>query len=130
MAGKPSSHIRRIPSGIVEVKAWTAQDNYKLLTLCERYTLDEISKRLGRGREAVKQQMLKRGLRPRTEVYSMSGAARATGYHRVQLERARDALGMNWHWNKHGTKGLWTITQKQLDEMCEYLKTEGQSKVA
>lgn len=102
-------------------RPWTrSEDNY-LLFRCEKYTTAEMAERLNRTVSATRKRLRDLGLEPSCGVYSLSKACRETGYAASQLERARTSLNIVWRKN---SEGRYAITEDQLKEMCEYLKTE------
>lgn len=102
-------------------RPWTRDEDNYLLFRCEKYTVSELAERLNRTIGDTGKRLRLLGLEPSCGVYSLTKACRETGYATSQLERARTSLNMVWRKN---SEGRFAITEEQLTEMCEYLKTE------
>ena len=111
-------------------RAWTKREQFQLMTYSEKYGIQKLMELMGRSKDSIFSQVKQMGLRLRCDVYSLNSACKATGYHYTQLERARDALGQLWRWERFRGFGRFTISQNQLEALCEYLKTEGQQEAA
>jgi len=110
-------------------RPWTKREVADLYLYVERYGPHIISKKLNRTLWEVRRKTQHLRIKTRTEVYSEQRAKKVTGYHEYQLQRARFALKQIWRVETFTGPGKrpkkrFTITQKQLDEMCEYLKTD------
>lgn len=109
---------------------WCQRDVFELYRLVERYGPKVIAKKMGRSKAEITYKLRHLKLHTRTEVYSQWRAWKATGYHPYQLNRAKRALGQIWmreiFRRRKGArpKVRFTITQKQLDALCEYMKTD------
>jgi hypothetical protein len=115
---------RRVPRQIKK-KWWSKQELHKLMDLAEKYGHTEISKRLNRSIGSVNVKMRALGIHSYHGSFSLNGAERATGYHPDQFKRAKAALHQTWHWRRSGWQGRFVISGDQLDELCEWLKWEG-----
>lgn len=124
------SYLRRHQIAHRAVKRkWTKREIGDLYLFVERYGPHIIAKKLGRTLWEVRRKTQHLKIRTRTEVYSEQRAKKVSGYHEYQLQRARFALKQIWKMETFQGPGKrpkkrYTITQKQLDEMCEYLKTD------
>lgn len=105
-------------------RPWTQQDVIELMDLAEKHGHKEIAKITGRHIGSVHTKMTALGLRAFQGSYSMRGAERATGYHYHQLLRAKNALNQSWTKRKWKNRGRFVISEEQLMELCDYLKTE------
>lgn len=111
-------------------RKWTKDEVARLYWLVERYGFREIAKKMGRTPASVFKKIQAMKMRTRANVHSMESAAKETGYHQYQLKRARNALGQRWKLTTYRTPGKagrmqrYTITETQLEQLCEYLKNE------
>lgn len=116
-------------SRVYEKRRWSKAEVFRLYLFAERYGPRLIAKKMKRSLTEVQYKIRHLQLKTRSEVYSQVRAREVTGYHEYQLQRARDALGQVWRrevFRRDGTrpKTRFTITQKQLDALCEHLKTD------
>jgi len=113
-----------------EKKRWTKGEVLKLYLYVERYGPHAISEKMKRPLTEIRRKIVHLKLKTRTEVYSQARARAVTGYHEYQLQRARDVLRQVWRRETFPSprggrdKVRFTITQKQLDALCEHLKTD------
>lgn len=113
-----------------EKKRWSNGEVFKLYLYVERYGPHVIAKKMACSLLEVRRKIAHLKLKTRTEVFSQAKAKKVTGYHEYQLQRARDALQQTWQRetfvsrNGGKAKTRFTITQKQLDALCEHLKTD------
>jgi hypothetical protein len=103
------------------MKPWTKDEENYIMWRCEKYTIGQLAKRLGRDRTTISKYLKKMDAKPLCGVYSIGQLVRDTGYDRNQLTRARDALGMKWR-VVHATR--YRVSPKQKREMIEYLASE------
>lgn len=110
---------------------WTPEDKKTLLLLSEKYSYKEIAKKMGRTPNNVQYMLSKLGATTRTDVFSLRKACAYTGYDKAQLYRARKALHQSWklsyYWkDPKASKPMprYRISYEQLEDICEYLKTE------
>jgi hypothetical protein len=121
--------VKRLP----QYRRWTKAEVWELMRLCERYGLAEIARRLNRNQWSIWSKMRDQGLRVRMAVYSQKSATEATGYAISQLHRARKALGQHWRQEKYNRITRYTILERQLEELTDWLRQEqwaGQTKRA
>lgn len=119
------SHLRSL--GITPIPDpchWTRAENWKLYSLAEKYGAEDIARIMRRPLGTIKKKLTQQKIRTLTDMYSLKRASEETGYCRIQLRRAKDALGQAWA--VHGGKVYprYRITPRQLDELCEWLKKE------
>jgi len=110
-------------------RRWTTGEVFKLYLHAERYGPSIIAKKLNRTVEEIRRKTQRLRIGTRTEVYSEREAKKETGYHEYQLHRARAALGQEWKVELFSGPGRrpkkrYTITQRQLNDLCDYLKTD------
>jgi len=111
-------------------RPWTKREIADLYLYVERCGPHIIAKKLNRTLWEVRRKTQHLRIKTRTEVYSEQRAKKVTGYHEYQLQRARFALKQIWRVETFSIqpgkrpKKRFTITQKQLDALCEYLKTD------
>lgn len=125
--------IRMLGLSYIKAKRpWSRSDVLELMALSEKYGRREIAKRTKRNIGSVNNKMKALGLHAFQGSHSMRGAEKQTGYHHLQLMRARDALRQNWRKLDWRNRGRFVISDDQLTEMCEWLKQEQwkQSKAA
>jgi hypothetical protein len=121
---------KQIPVFEGTYKKWSRTEVARLYVLVDRWGFREIAKLMGRTPASVFKKIQALNMRTRANVYSMESAAKATGYDKYQLMRARQALGQKWRLTTYRTKGKkgrmqrYTIMPDQLEKMCEYLKTD------
>lgn len=104
---------------------WGKKDIQTLQGLIEKHCARDIAQLMGRTEHSIRGVMARLGWRQRCDVFSLNAAAESTGYHWTQLWRAKRALNQAWRWEKFRGLGRYSISSEQLDQLCEYLKTEG-----
>jgi hypothetical protein len=105
-------------------KSWTKEEELKLLEGAGTHSLAWLAKSTGRSRSAVQSKLYSWGFRGGLSrgSYSLYQASKETGYNRAQLKRAAHALGQQWR--RLSRTGKFMITDDQLWEMLDWLKTD------
>lgn len=105
-------------------KRWTGRDRFTLLRLCEKYDMQEMAKKLGRTQNSIRNMLHKEGVGYRRATVCVQEFCRQSGYSYKQVHRAKKELGQVWGRASNRPKSKYTITDAQIEEICEFFKKD------
>ena len=106
---------------------WTKEEEATLLSLVNVHRLGVLAIRLKKSRRAILQKLRLIGISyPKTtSVQYLADVIKSTGYDRLQLYRAKEALNQKWARLRNTKRARYEITAVQVRHLCDWLKNEG-----